>query len=57
MKNTLPSRIFAHIPEEITEIFRILRAEGFSAEEIGDIFGTALEQKIEIGIMLPQKRY
>ena len=57
MKNTLPSRIFAHIPEEIAEIFRILRAEGFSAEEIGDIFGTALEQKIEIGIMLPQKRY
>ncbi len=57
MKNTLPSRIFAHIPEEITEIFRILRAEGFSAAEIGDIFGAVPEQKIEIGIMLPQKRY
>ncbi len=57
MKNTLPRQLFAHVPEEISAIFRILRAEGFSAAEIGDIFGTVPEQKIEIGIMLPQKRY
>lgn len=57
MKNTLPGNFFTSIPEKAATIFRILRVEGFSAEEIGDIFGTALEQKIEIGIMLPQKRY
>ena len=57
MKNTLPGNFFTSIPEKAATIFRILRAEGFSAEEIGDIFGTALEQKIEIVIMLPQKRY
>ena len=57
MKKIHSKRILTHIPEEITAIFRVLREDGFSAAEIGDIFGTSPEQKIEIGITLPQKRY
>lgn len=57
MKKTLPNRIFPHIPEAVTAVFELLRAEGFSSAQIGDIFGVVPEQNIAIGITLPQKNW
>ena len=57
MKNIIPSSIFMRLPETVLTVFRVCRAEGFSAAEIGDFFGIVPDQNIEIGITLPPKRF
>lgn len=52
VKNKLSPNPF----KEVFTVFRVLRGEGFSAEEIGDILGVKPEKNIEIGITLPQRK-